>query len=67
MTQSEILFLLQVPLQEWAVNSLEAKEEAAGLVHGVSKEHAEIFRDAQQNVSAEVSLPGKGSAFDPEC
>ncbi|KAJ6652671.1 hypothetical protein lerEdw1_011193, partial [Lerista edwardsae] len=52
-----------VPLQEWAVDSLEAKEEAACIVHGeVSKEHAEIFGDAQQNVNGEVSLPGIGIA-----
>ncbi|XP_066469252.1 zinc finger protein 845-like [Tiliqua scincoides] len=53
----------QEPLQEWAVGSLDIKEEPLDMVQEeVSTEQAERFRDTQQNVDEEVAVPGSGIA-----
>ncbi|KAJ6651725.1 hypothetical protein lerEdw1_020677, partial [Lerista edwardsae] len=51
------------PLQEWAVDLLVAKEERLDTVQvEISKEHAEIFKDTQQNFDREVTLSCLGIA-----
>ncbi|KAJ6652674.1 hypothetical protein lerEdw1_011196, partial [Lerista edwardsae] len=51
------------PLQEWPLGPLDVKEEPLDVVQGeIPKEHAEIFRAAQQNVDGEVAVPGLGIA-----
>ncbi|KAJ6652034.1 hypothetical protein lerEdw1_015808, partial [Lerista edwardsae] len=49
--------LFQEPLQEWAVGPLDEKDEVQGQS---SREHAELFRDTQQDIKEEVALPGLG-------
>ncbi|XP_066471589.1 zinc finger and SCAN domain-containing protein 30-like [Tiliqua scincoides] len=51
----------QEPMQEWAVCPFDVKEEPLDpLQVEVSKEHAEEFRDTQQNIKEDVALPGLG-------